>query len=302
MKRRKAVLLIGASGFLGSHLAFKLREGFKVFATHYRKYFAIPGVSQFPADALDRDWVKRLVYAIQPDVIIYCAGSNELRRGELDPRETERVHAGGPVSVLTASEILAPKFIMISNSYVFEGSRGNYKETDVVLPETQLGKSKLRSENVIKGKSLNHVIVRSANVFGLGNGYNLSQLDQIRMKLEKGQKFEVSDMDVQNYAPVYGLVDLIIRLVDGGPKNKILHYGGLTKVSQYEFAKRFAKFFGYDPSLILPGRPEHLKKMGEKAVFDYSLNFTETVNTLKVKPFLLEEGFDLLKQKLLTRT
>ena len=45
MAGTKAILIIGGSGFVGTHLALKLREGYKVFATYHTKRFAIPGVT-----------------------------------------------------------------------------------------------------------------------------------------------------------------------------------------------------------------------------------------------------------------
>lgn len=303
MYTTKAVLIIGGSGFLGTHLALKLREGYKVFATYYSRPTAIRGVTLIPCDVTNRNWVKRLVYAARPDVIVYAAGDPGLEWAEKNPREAERVHTGGPATVSAAADILQPKFIFLSNCFAFDGVRGNYHETDIVLPGTQMGKAKVGGENFIRGKSLNHIIVRSSPVFGRGNGKRLSSLDHLRMRLDRGERVELPGYELHSFAPVSGLIDLVVRLVDSGPRNKTLHYGGLTKASHYEMARAFAARFGYDPELVQPRqlRQEDAKILPDSHLADYSLNSTFVAESLKIKPLLLEEGFDLLEKELVPR-
>ena len=296
------MLIIGGSGFIGTHLALKLRDSYKVYATYRKHRIAIPGATLLPFNVDNRNWVKHVVYAARPDVIIFAAGSNDAEWAEANARFAEHIHTGGAAMVSNVADILQPKFIYLSNCYTFDGMRGNYHETDTVLPFTALGKAKLGGENFIRGKSLNYVILRSSPVFGRGNGLSLSFIDSLRMKLDRHERIEISDRELHSFTPVDGLIDLITRVMESGIKNKILHYGGLTKVTHLEFARQFAKKFGYDPSLIVP-RQEQQKK-GRKSnidqTYDFSLNSTQVTEILKVKPLLLEEGLDLVEKKLVS--
>lgn len=303
----KSILIVGGSGFLGTHLALKLRENYKVFATHFHSSARIPGVTFIPLNIENRTWAKRVVYTAMPDVVIYAAGSNSLVQAQKNARAAERLHTVGPATISSATDVLQPKFIFVSNCYLFDGNRGNYHETDTVLPDTALGKAKLGGENQIRGKSLNYLIARSSPLFGRGNGYSLSFFDSLRIALSQKKRVELSTEEIHSFAPVYGFVDFIARLVDTGIRNKVLHYGGLTKVSYFEFGRAFAKRFGFDPSLILPVGPQGQagKKAlitGESAPLDYSLNSTFMVENLKLKPLLLEEGFDLVEKNLIRGT
>lgn len=298
MRRPKAILIVGGTGILGTHLALHLREGYKVYATYHRKRMSIPGVSFLPFNALDRNWIKRIVFKINPDIVIYTAGNEVVEWAESNPRDAERIYTSGAASVSTVAEVLQPKFIYLSNSYVFDGRRGNYHENDVVLPSTILGKVKVAGENFIKGRSLNYVIVRSSPIFGRGNGRALSFLDLVRNRLSQGEPIGVPNFEQHSFAPIYGLVELIVRLVEGGPRNEVLHYGGLTKLTHYEFATAFAKRFGYEPNLIRPVDAPLDEKTHENPESDYSLNSSRVAELLKLKPLLLEEGFDLLENKL----
>lgn len=299
--RTKAILIIGGSGFVGTHLALGLREGYKVFATYHNHPVRIRGVTFIPFSVENRNWVKRVIYTAQPDVIVYAAGSNNLAWCEDHPRETEQAHTGGPATCSNVSGIFQTKFIYLSNCYTFDGTRGNYHEADTVLPNTGLGKAKVGGENFIRGKSLNYAILRSSPLFGRGNGVARSFLDLVRMRLSRGERVEAPRNEAHSFAPVEGLVDVLVRLIETGLRNKTYHYGGLTKLTHYDFARQFARRFGYDGSLVVPER-DPIKKSGHHhagELEDYSLNCTQLTENLKIKPLLLEEGFDLIQKKLI---
>ena len=299
MKKRKAVLIVGGSGFVGTHLALQLRKNYKVYATFHRKFFSIPDVSFFPMDTFEKDWVKRIVYIAEPDAVVFASGNSDPIWAEQNPREAERDHAGGAMTVLSAAEILQPKFIYLSNAYVFEGDKGNYHEDDTSLPSSQIGKVKSRCENFIRSRSLNYIIVRSSQLYGRGNGRHISFLDNIRLKLDRGDSVELSDHEYHSFGTIYGLVEMIERLIDSGVKNRTFHYGGLAKLTPYQFGKKFAERFGYDSKLIMPQKIVATGEYSFRRTTDYSLNFSESVKQLKINPLLVEQGFDLLEKNLI---
>ncbi len=304
MIKTRAVLIIGGSGFIGTHLALKLRDGYKVFATYVRNRIEIPGVTTLPLNVANRSWLKRVFQATRPDIVIYCAGSNALALKDTpSSREAEHVHTTGVATTTAVFDHLQQRLIYVSNCYVFDGIRGNYHESDVVLPSTSLGKAKLGGENNVRSKVLNHVIVRSSPVFGRGNGLHLSFMDKIRMALDRGQKIELSIDEIHSFVPIYGFTDFMSRLVESGLRNKVLHCGGLTKISYYEFGKEFAKRFGYDPNLIIPKTTMGSKKKSSASEppRDFSLNSTQANQTLKINSLLLQEGFDLVEKQLVSR-
>lgn len=291
----KAVLIIGGSGFVGTHLAMSLRKDYKVFATTYSNRTQIPGVTNLPFDLENDDWVKRIIYLVRPDIIIYAAGCNDPSWAEDQPKTSSFVHTGSLVALTNASEIVQSKFIYLSNAYVFDGEAGNYRETDTTLASTSLGRAKIGGENFIRGRSLNYVIIRSAPLLGRGNGHNFSFLDRLRYRLDRRQRVELSTDELHTFAPVEGLVELVRRAIDTATRNKILHHGGLTKTTYAEVAQAFARRFKYDPSLVVHAPPLRRRPL------DYSLNCTQAIQTLKIKPLLLEECFDLIEKKLVTR-
>ena len=154
---------------------------------------------------------------------------------------------------------------------------------------------------MVRGKYFNFLIIRSSPLIGRGTPWNYSFLDHLRSALKKGQRIELSSQEIHSFAPICGLCELTRRAIDSEIRGKILHYGGLTKVSPYDFAKRFAERFGFDPHLIIPKLTISSSRgvNGEEHVADFSLNSTQAVQLLKIKPLLLEECFDLIEKNLI---
>ncbi len=286
----KAVLIVGGSGVLGTHLALRFREQYKVFATFYRNPIKIRGVTCLPMDAGNQNWVKRVVYMVRPDIVVYVAGRNDVDWADEQQKPAQAIHTEGPGNIASAAEIFQPKFIYISNCFAYDGQRGNYHPNDTVIPFTILGKVKVGGENAVRGRSLNYVIIRSSPFLGRGNVISHSFLDQMRMQLDRGQKITLSADETHSFVPIDGLVELIAQVAESGIRKRVLHYGGLTRASYYELGMLFAKRFGYDPANIIEKRLDHPT--------DYSLNSTHAIELLKIKPFLLEECLDLIQKKL----
>lgn len=291
---------------MGTHLAQRLREGYKVFATYHTHRINIPGVTCLPMNIDNRTLIKGVVQMAKPDFIVYAPGLPSLGKKTHDSSDYERVFSKGAATLLNIAEMMQPKFIYLSNSEVFDGERGNYHENEAAVPVGPHGKAKISGENFIRGRSLNSIIVRSSPVFGRGNGLNFSFLDRIRMRLDRGKQVELPENEIHSFAPVEGLADLIGELISHPTiRNRSFHYGGLTKMSWAEFGRTFARRFGYDAKLIVPTNlTSEDAKVGPRAdrgeFLDYSLNSTQAIEQLKIKPLLLQESFDLIEKKLIT--
>lgn len=305
----KSTLIIGGSGFVGTHLALRLRDSYKVFATYHKHPVTIPGVTTLPMDVDNRTWIKRVILMSKPDFVIFCPAYTENMRRAKDFTELERLHSKGAATVLNCAEMYHPKFIYLSTCEVFDGDRGNYRETEPALPATSLGKAKMAAENYIRSRSLHSVIIRCSPLFGRGNGLNLTFTDRLRIQLDRGKAIDVPANEIHSFAHVEGLAEVVAEvLARPAVRNKSIHYGGLTKMTLVEFAKIFARRFGYDPKLITPtmpvrdDAPNSVHRTSErKAILDFSLNSSQAVELLKIKPLLLQESLDLIEKKLVVR-
>lgn len=286
-------MVVGASGYMGSNIVNYLRQRHKVIAAFNRNVIQFPGVSHFIYMLSERDYLKRMVTLLKPDVIIYCAGITDFMECASKPQLADAINSSGPIAVDSAADTLPHRLIVLSSAYVYDGKKGNFTEQDVVMPQTVFGKSKSAGENYIRGKCLSYSILRFAPVYGIGSIYHRSIVDQIRIKLQRGEKVELAENEMHSFLSMEVALKAIEWIATNETQNKTYNLGGLTKLSWFDFGIAFAESFGFDPKLIVPVKAQF------DGDVDFSLNGSELVRQLKVDPLVLEQGFDLLKQQLI---
>jgi len=291
----KSILIIGGSGFVGSHLAGHLGARYKVVTTHFRHPLKVPETNDLPLSVAKLDWLKEMLFSNQPEVIIYAAGRSEPEWTE-DPKNAKAldlVQVAGPTAILSASQMLGSKVIYLSSSHVFDATRGNYYETDVTMPITAMGKVKVGAENSIRGRALNYLILRSPPLLGRGPASHPTFVDRWAFDWGRGHTVAADDQIRHNYATMSEYCAWVQRCIESPLKNRILHFGGLSRTSEYELACSLAARFGVAANKVVRKPATADKKL------DYSLNFTQSVKLLEVQPMLLKQSIDLLEENLL---
>lgn len=291
MAQAKGIFIVGGSGFLGTHLALRLKDKHRVISTYQSYSIPIPGVLSVPLTFQDDVWLKTLILRFQPDVILYIIGNRDVEWVEGNQKTAERLHATGPGEILKHAEIYQPKLIYVSTCYVFDGQRGNYKETDSISPANALGKFKAGGENFIYTRSHHYNIIRTSPIYGIGHPWRPTLVDTLRVKLSNGERIELQNYELHSFAPVSGIADVVEKLIDQGPKQGIYHYGGLTRLTHYEFGVMFAKAFGFNPGLITPRKkPSERLLISENQKLDFSLNSSEIIKSLQVQSYEIGDG------------
>lgn len=140
-----------------------------VHGTHFRN--PLPGTN-ICLDVTDRDSVQTFVESYRPDVLIWLSGSKDVSRCELEPNHAFSVNTA-PIEVLgSIAKHVNPHMhiILFSTDYVFDGVRGQYRDTDRCYPTTQYGKSKLQAEIILRNCGVPYTIIRTSAVMARGGG------------------------------------------------------------------------------------------------------------------------------------
>ena len=283
------ILIVGGNGFVGSSLSRALVKNHQVFSTYHRSYTPIKGVYHLAIPQLtEKDRCDRFINSIEPDVVIYALGSNSEPEAEKDPKFAQSIHSTWITHLIHSTDMSKAKFVYLSSDCVFSGIDGNFGESDSAVPFSQLGKAKAGAENMVKSRSLNHLIIRCAPLLGRGTLDHPSWLDRIRERVIHESKVKISSRNVHNPVNISFLVEVLEKALELDLKNKILHVAGLTRVNSFELAQQFIQAIG------LPA--DKIECSDSNAIanpIDYSLNFTETLNLIEAKPLLLKQSFDL---------
>ncbi len=293
--RALGVVIVGGNGFLGSHLARSLRKRARVVVTYAKNQVPLEGVLSLPIDVRDVGGMRKIIYAQKPDAVIYLAGSEDPEWVDKNPKMADKVFVSGVGDVLHAAEIMSAKFLYVSGSNVFDGTRGNYLESDHISPMNLLGKLKASGETLVRGRSNSASILRLSPLVGSSHPWRPSLFDRLRKALESGTKFELRDDEYQSWASVSSAVAAIEAMIDRAPKSALYHFGGLTRLTPLEIGQLFARELGYSEEIIakllVPKKRVIQKGMihlpeGEK--FDYSLNSSAIIRALEVKVCSIE--------------
>lgn len=289
------VVIVGGNGFLGSHLARSLRKRARVALTHASNRVPIEGVLSLPIDARDGNGMKRILYAQRPDVVVYMAGSEGQEWVDRDAKAAEKIVSSAAGEVLHASEILSARFVYVSSSAVFDGSRGNYKESDPPSALSTFGKMKAAAENLVRGRAVNAAVLRLSPLVGSAHPWRPSLFDRLRSSLAAGERVDLLDDEWHSWAPVSGAVTAIEAVMERAPRNALFHYGGLTRLTPFEMGRLFAERMGYDPDLVQPKKRPVQK--GTAALpdghrLDWSLNSSEIIRALGLRVAPIEDSFE----------
>jgi dTDP-4-dehydrorhamnose reductase len=96
---------------------------------------------------LDLKSIEKTIKKIKPKIILHCAGlSRPMNIHEKDICKSIDLNIIGTANIVKLSIKYKIKLIFFSTSYVYEGTKGNYNESEPVKPFNNYGLSKLGGE------------------------------------------------------------------------------------------------------------------------------------------------------------
>lgn len=285
---------------LGTAVALEARRrGYEVVGLYHSVLPTVPGVSAEKLDIRDAEQVERTLSRARPDVMIHAAAEVRVDWCEDHPDEAARTNVDGTRNLAEAMARLGVPFLYVSTDSVFRGDRGHYSEEDEPGPVNVYAGTKLAGEEATL-KALPEAIVARTTFYGWGGEHKPGLLDWILGELEQGR--EIPGFADVVFCPIAvddvatALLDLLER--NGSGK---YHVVGSETITKYEFARRVARRFGYDPSLVKPARLAD-RKMRALRPLDSSLNIDKLRRTLGRDMPNVAEGLDKLASRRFDRS
>lgn len=225
------VLITGVAGFIGSHLAARLRaDGFEVLGSYLRDAPEIEGVELVDLDIVDAEAVAKVVRETDPAAIVHLAGLSHVGRSWADPAAYFQVNVLGAEHVLAAAG--DRRVIVASSAEIY----GDVEETAQPIPETRMpapsspyALSKAALERVALPRGA--VVVRSFNTIGPGQAPEFAlptfarQLADIRGGRQE-PVLKVGNLAARrDFVAVGDTVAAYRLLLDGGERGAIYNIG-----------------------------------------------------------------------------
>lgn len=279
-----AMLLTGASGFLGGHLADKARSRWTL--TTLSHAHPLPGTQTI--DLRDREAVLALVRTLRPHVILHAAANANLDACQRDPQAARAVNTTAVATLLEAAAEVKARLILVSTDMVFDGARGRYNEEDEVNPLSVYGATKVEAEELVLAAPGEHVVARAALIYGRPRHGGSSFSQWIENRLISDQPVPLYTDQFRTPVWVENLAELLLELAGGGYTG-LIHLGGASRIDRYTFALQLCRAAGYNPALLQPGSMHDTVSDAPRPV-DVSLDSSRAAALLRTPLLDSEEG------------
>jgi dTDP-4-dehydrorhamnose reductase len=225
------ILITGAAGLVGSHLAQRLAREHEVVALKHGDL-----------DITDADAVRRRVTEASPELIVNGAVL-QVDGCEQDPARARAVNMDGPRYLAAAASDLGATIIHFSTQYAFAGEpvgRAPYTIHDAPRPVNVYGKTKVDGEQAVRQACPRSYVIRTSWVFGSGKR---TFLCTVADDLRAGKRVRAIDDIWSSATYVEDLIDRTLAIHAKG------HYGVYHVVnagvcSYYEFALEAGRLRG----------------------------------------------------------
>lgn len=276
---KQTVFMTGATGLVGSRFVEMYQNNYKVINIDLAT-----GV-----DITDLSSIEKIIKA-NPNAkhLIHLAAFTDTNKAMEQKGDLlglcYQVNVIGTKNIATLCSKYNIHLIHVSTDFVFDGTKNDpYTEEDPTSPIEWYGQTKAIAEEEVK-KIPSSVILRIAYPYRANYDLKPDIISKIRMGLESGSlppQFVDTTITPTFVDDIAKAFDASIRLGSMG----IYHVVGDTSLSPYELAKKVAKAYGFDPTIVKSSKLiDYLKTAtrpiarntalsNAKATHDFGINF-----------------------------
>ena len=293
----KKLLVIGASGLLGSKVMEQARGKYDVVGTYNPE---VDGKDLWRLEALDigsKDEVEALFKETGPDVVVLTAAMTNVDACEKHQVVANRVNASGPALVARACKTAGARLVHVSTDYVFDGRKDRrYTEKDMPRPISIYGSTKLAGEKAVLSSLQGAAVARTAVLYGWNplEGKDNFVTWALR-KLRAGEK--VTMFKDQRISPTFAddLASALLGIAETDESGTI-HVSGPDCLDRVECGKMIAKVFCLDEGLVVPVRSDSLSLPAKRPAHScLDVSKVERLLNRKMMPF--EAGLRKMKEQ-----
>jgi dTDP-4-dehydrorhamnose reductase len=289
------IVVTGASGLLGSSFLTMYASSYEI-CSFYNKHTPLAGIP-IRIDLTDFDLLDRVVRSRKPDVILHAAALTDVDLCEREKELAMKVNHEVTARLASLAKESGAFMVYVSTDYVFDGSKGSYREEDEPNPINHYGYSKLKGEEAVKETLEQFCIARASVLYGPSpcvgkTNFALWLIDML------GKREKVNVLVDQYVSPTLSsnlaemLNEVIERRLTG-----IYHLSGATRVSRYEFARKLCNVFHLDDSLLRPASMKEMSWIARRPI-DSSLDVSKAMQRLNKKPLNIDDALARLKEEM----
>ena len=214
-----------------------------------RLYPEATGWDREDVDVLDFPSLRARVASLEsaPDAIVNCVAFNDVDGAEDRPQQALALNEDFPGKLARFARELGVPLVHYSSNYVFDGTGGEYVETDRPAPLSAYGKSKWGGEQRIAEAAAHSYLVRTAVIFGPKGESDLSKKSFVDLMCDLSARRDTiqavnDEINSVTYAPDLAAAtkNLLDRLTEPG----IYHLINRGSASWFDLAREIFRITG----------------------------------------------------------
>src|ERR1022692_98725 len=241
MAKIARVLVLGAKGTLGGQLM--------------RLHPEATGWDREDVDVLDPSALRVRLDGLGfvPDAVVNCVAFNDVDGSEDRPEQALALNAEFPGRLAQWTKEKGVPLVHYSTNYVFDGVRGEYRESDAPAPLSAYGRSKWRGEQLVAENGGRWYLVRTAVIFGPKGESELSKKSFVDIMLDLAAKRDTIEAVADEINSLTYAADLAAGtrdLLEAAPPAGIYHVTNGGGASWYDFAREILRIAGKSTTVL----------------------------------------------------
>ena len=231
------ILVLGASGFLGRHVAeMAAEQGGAAPVAASRRPVEIAGTRSLQVDLLDAGEPEGVLFEVRPRAVLLVAASSDALGCEAEPELARRLNTEVPERVARWCAAHGSRLVHVSTDLVFGGGEPRaerYGEDDPPSPLHTYGRTKAAGEAAVLEAFPGAVVARLPLLFGPSHGRRLGASDSLMAALGEGGTPTLFTDEWRTPLHVTDAARALVELVDRDYAG-VLHLAGEERLTRHE--------------------------------------------------------------------
>lgn len=282
------ILITGGSGLLGQYLNIELFKNHQVLSLYNSSVGNCNNYKSAKVDISDQKKLQNIFTEFKPEVVIHTAAiSHPILPQNLTPKDVYKINVDATKNIAELCDKYNSKLIYTSTDLVYAGYRGSMlKENAKLVPITLYAETKLMGEVKIQQTFDNYIILRTALLFGIGLNHSTNHFQKTFIDLKQNRPVKLFTDQYRTPLSLIEASRIINEIVGIDIKAEIFNFGGLERVSRYEFGERLCEITKFDKNLLTKIKMDDVPEVAK--VEDVSMN-TEKLQSYGIKQKSLDE-------------
>ena len=289
----KTLLVTGASGFLGWNICQKAKSDWSIVGTFCSRFTIIPLVKLTKIDLTVYGDLKHLFKDVKPSAVIHTAAISNPNFCQENRNISYRINTEAAINIAGLCGDLEIPCLFTSSDLVFDGLNPPYSEKNKPSPLNVYGEQKVMAEKGMKDRCDSVVICRMPLMFGTSGTSGSSFLQPLLRQMKMGIEVNLFEDEIRTPLRAKNAVEGLMIALKRSPD--IIHFGGLERISRYEFGKLVVDVFNIRYTKLNPCRQKEIR-MAAPRPLDVSLTH-EKAAKMGFQPEAIKASLKRLKAR-----